>query len=117
MWRATIRGLLAHKLRLALTALAIVLGVGMVSGTYILTDTMNHAFDQLFSQINKGVAVDVSGVKKFKANGPNGESGPPERVPQSLLGRIRSIPGVRVAEGSVSGYAPLVDKNGKAIST
>jgi len=73
MWRATIKGLLAHKLRLGLTALAIVLGVGFVSGTYILTDTINAAFDNLFQVLNKGVAVQVEGIPKFKANGPGGE--------------------------------------------
>src|SRR2546430_1943556 len=66
MWRATFKGLLAHKVRLGLTALAIVLGVGFVSGTYILTDTMNKAFQNLFSTIDKGIAVQVSGGSKFK---------------------------------------------------
>ena len=61
MWRATIKGILAHKVRLGLTALAIVLGVGFVAGTYMLTDTMNSAFDGLFREINHGIAVDVSG--------------------------------------------------------
>ena len=73
MWKATLRGLMAHKLRLALTALSIVLGVGFVSGTYLLTDTMNRAFDDLFTGIEKGVAVEVSGVPQFKATGPGGE--------------------------------------------
>jgi putative ABC transport system permease protein len=118
MWRATIKGLLAHKVRLGLTALAIVLGVGMVSGTYILTDTIDHAFDDLFSQINKGVAVVVTGQEKFKATGPGGQdAGSAERIPESLLPDIRSVPGVRVAEGGVGGYAQLVDKQGKAIET
>ena len=66
MWRATLKGLLAHKVRLGLTALAIVLGVGFVSGTYLLTDTMNRAFDNLFQQANAGVAVSVHAQAKFK---------------------------------------------------
>src|SRR5207247_11416016 len=57
MWRATIRGLLAHKLRLGLTALAIVLGVAFVAGTFILTDTMGRAFGNLFAPGKPGVAV------------------------------------------------------------
>jgi putative ABC transport system permease protein len=72
VWRATIKGLLAHKVRLGLTALAIVLGVGFVAGSYILTDTMNQAFDNLSAGIEKGVAVEVSGIPQFKANGPGG---------------------------------------------
>jgi putative ABC transport system permease protein len=118
MWRATIKGLLAHKVRLALTALSIVLGVGFVSGTYILTDTMNRAFDNLFQEVNRGTAVDVSGVQKFKATGPGGEdAGLGERVPTSVLDSVRRIPGVRAAVGSLTGYAQVVGKDGKAITT
>ena len=118
MWRATIKGVLAHKVRLGLTALAIVLGVGFVSGTYILTDTINAAFDNLFQVLNKGVAVQVEGIPKFKANGPGGEdAGSAERVPNSVVGTIRQVPGVRAVEGTLTGYAQLVDKDGKAITT
>ncbi|HEX9235284.1 MAG TPA: FtsX-like permease family protein, partial [Actinomycetota bacterium] len=118
MWRATLKGVLAHKVRLGLTALAIVLGVGFVSGTYLLTDTMNRAFDNLFATIDKGVAVQVEGVARFKASGPGGEDvGSAERVPNSLIAKIEQVPGVRTAEGSLTGYAQLVDKKGKAITT
>ena len=118
MWRATIKSLLAHKFRLGLTGVAVVLGVGMVCGTYILTDTMDRAFDSLFSQVNSGVAVEVSGVQKFKANVPGGETaGPAERVPETLLPRVRAVAGVRAADGGVTGYAQLVDQDGKAIET
>ena len=118
MLRATLKSLLAHKLRLAMTALAIVLGVGFVSGTYILTDTMNRAFDNLFGQIDKGVAVEVSGIQHFKGNGRGGmDAGPAERVSNAVLTQIEQVPGVRIAAGSLVGYAQLVDKKGKAITT
>ncbi len=118
MWRATIKGLLAHKVRLALTALAIVLGVAFVAGTFILTDTMGRAFDDLFATVNKGVAVQVSGVPKFESSGPGGDmAGTADRVPAELLGTIRGVDGVKTAEGNLTGYAQLVDKKGKAIST
>src|SRR5206468_11268562 len=101
MRRATIKGILAHKVRLGLTALAVVLGVAFVSGTYILTDTMGRAFDNLFQDVNKGVAVAVSGIPKFKSTGPGGEqAGSAERVPASLVDAIRRVPGVRTAEGT-----------------
>ena len=48
MWKVTIKGLMAHKLRLALTALAIVLGVTFISGTPVLTDTLHPTFTTLF---------------------------------------------------------------------
>ena len=118
MWRATIKGLWAHKVRLGLTALAVVLGVAFVSGTFILTDTMNKAFDSLFDTVEKGVAVDVTGIPKFKASGPDSQAvGSAERVPASLLPQIRDVPGVRAAEGSLGGYAQPVDKHGKAVKT
>jgi putative ABC transport system permease protein len=116
MWRATLRGLLAHKVRLGLTALAIVLGVGFVSGTYILTDTMNKAFQNLFAAVDKGIAVQVTGVSKFKG-GFGGDQGTPQRVPGSLIPEIAKVPGVRVAEGEIAGYAQLITPQGKAVET
>src|SRR5436190_420942 len=118
MWRATIKGLLAHKLRLGLTALAIVLGVAFVAGTFILTDTMGRAFDNLFATVNQGVAVEITGIPRFESNAPGGETaGSAERVPANLLDTVRQVDGVKAAEGGLSGYAQLVDKNGKAITT
>src|SRR5256885_433566 len=118
MWRATIKGLLAHKLRLGLTALAIVLGVAFVAGTFILTDTMGRAFDNLFATVNQGVAVEITGIPRFESNAPGGETaGSAERVPANLLDTVRQGDGVKAAEGGLSGYAQLIDKNGKAITT
>ena len=65
MRKATIRSLLAHKLRLALTGLAIVLGVGFVAGTLILSDTLNATFDTLFKGIDSGTDVRVRAKKSF----------------------------------------------------
>ena len=100
MFRATLKSILSHKLRLLLTALSIVFGVGFVAGTYMLTDTMNAAFDGLFQQINQGTAVEVSGIPQF-SGGPPGSSGPgsTERVPSiprvhcSYRGTVRRAPG------------------------
>ena len=51
MKNVTIKGLLAHKLRLALTSLAIVLGVTFIAGTFVLTDTLHNTFSSLFGNI------------------------------------------------------------------
>jgi len=109
VWRATIKGLVAHKLRLALTALAVVLGVAFVAGTLVLTDTLNHTFDQLFAQVTKGVAVTVRGTSDF-----GNDRG---RVPDTLVAKIRAVDGVARAEGVVQGYAQVVGSNGKALVT
>jgi putative ABC transport system permease protein len=54
MWTATLRGMLAHKLRVALTTASIALGVAFLAGTLMLTDTMKLAFTQLFGQVSSG---------------------------------------------------------------
>jgi len=63
MKRVALRGLLARKLRSALTAVAIVLGVAMVSGTLVLTDTIDKAFDSIFSSSYEQTDAVVSGKK------------------------------------------------------
>ncbi len=61
MLRATLKGLLAHKLRLALTGVAIVIGVTFVSGTFVLTDTLHNTFTTLFNGIYQHVDFEVRG--------------------------------------------------------
>lgn len=108
MWRATIKGVLARKVRLALTALAVVLGVTFVSGTYVLTDTLKASFGTLFSQYAAGSDLVV------RAKAPFGrEGGTRERLPEGLLGQVRSAPGVAAAGGFLQGYAQFVEKDGK----
>jgi len=65
MWRVTLNGLWSHKLRLALTAIAIVLGVTFITGTYVLTDTLHQTFTTLFSGIYKNLSFQVRGVAQF----------------------------------------------------
>ena len=59
MWGATLRGMIAHKLRLVLTTASIALGVAFLSGTLVLTDTMGLAFEQLFGKVSAGTDVVV----------------------------------------------------------
>ena len=66
MWRATLKSLFARKVRLALTALSIVLGVGFVAGTFVLTDTLGKAFDDLFKTVFKGSDVVVQATAAFR---------------------------------------------------
>jgi putative ABC transport system permease protein len=113
MWKVTIKGLLAHKLRLALTALAIVLGVTFIAGTFVLTDTLHNTFDTLFGNIYQNVDFQVRGVAQFGSGG----TATRNPVPESLVDRIRAVPGVDAAEGSVEGYAQYIAPDGKAIST
>jgi putative ABC transport system permease protein len=113
MWKVTIKGLLAHKLRLALTALAIVLGVTFIAGTFILTDTLHNTFDNLFGTIYSKVDFQVRGVAQFGSGG-NATRNP---VHESVLSTVRGVPGVQAAEGTVNGYAQYIGHDGKAISS
>ena len=67
MWNVTLKGMLAHKLRLALTALAIVLGVTFISGTFVLTDTLNNTFSVLFSSVYQHVDFRSAGTRSWAA--------------------------------------------------
>ena len=112
MWRATIKSLLARKVRLVLTALSVVLGVGFIAGTYVLTDTMNAAFDELFSSAAQSSDVVVRAESAFTGvqAGPGGGGGEErDPVPANLVDLIRGIDGVERADGSVTGYAQMVD--------
>ncbi|HEV2761066.1 MAG TPA: ABC transporter permease [Acidimicrobiales bacterium] len=115
MVRAVLKGVLAHKLRLFLTAMAVVLGVSFVAGTFVLTDTINKTFDTLFGEISAGTDVSVRAASGF------GEDAPAETlrdtVPASVLDVVRRVPGVQAADGTVSGYAQFVDEAGKAVTT
>src|ERR1700739_2776521 len=69
MWKVTLKGLLAHKLRLALTALAIVLGVTFISGTFVLTDTLHNTFNSLFANIYAKIDFQVRGDAQLGTGG------------------------------------------------
>jgi putative ABC transport system permease protein len=111
MWKVTLKGLLAHKLRLALTALAIVLGVTFISGSLVLTDTLHDTFTSLVSNAYQHVDLEVRGDAVLNSGG-NAVRNP---IPESLLVKVRRLPGVAQAAGSVSGYAQYVS-DGNAIS-
>jgi len=113
MRKVTIKGLLAHKLRLALTALAIVLGVTFISGTFVLTDTLQNTFTVLFGNIYQKVDFQVRGVAQLGT----GANATRNQLPESLLATVRGVPGVQAAQGEVTGYAQFVARDGKAIST
>jgi putative ABC transport system permease protein len=114
MIRFSVRGLLSRKLRTALTALAIVLGVAMISGTFVLTDSIDNAFDKIFTDIRQGSSAVISGKSAFDLTEGSGVSEP--TFDESLLPQVRALPGVAEAEGSVdSESTQLIDEDGKVI--
>jgi putative ABC transport system permease protein len=114
----TLKGLATRRLRTALTALAIVLGVALVAGTFVLTDSINNAFGSIFQTVYRGTDATVTGRNALDtgagASNQNGPSAAPS-FPQSVLARVLTVPEVRNALGGVSGTPQLI-KNGKAIA-
>ncbi|MGW6460238.1 ABC transporter permease [Streptomyces sp. NPDC055078] len=110
MFRTALRNVLAHKARLLMTVLAVVLGVAFVSGTLVFTDTLGNAFRKQSAKSFDNTAVVVSS--------PTTNSGVGERdsgLPASALAKINEVDGVAEATGRVSGFAGVADQKGKLI--
>jgi putative ABC transport system permease protein len=116
MLRAALRSVLARKVRLLLTGLSVVLGVGFMAGTYVLTDTMTAAFNDVFETGYAPIDVVVRSSNSFTAQTSSLEEREP--MPESVLADVQTVPGVARADGDVLGYAQIVDpETGKVIGT
>jgi putative ABC transport system permease protein len=111
--RATLKNLLAHKLRMALTTLSVVLGVAFVSGTMVLTDTMNATFTSLFGEANAGTDVAVRATSAFSTGDGTDQR---EDVPADLVETVAGVPGVAEAAAYVEGYAAVLGDDGEVVS-
>ncbi len=116
MLRTTLKNLLARKLRLLLSALAVVAGVSFVTGTLVLTDTLNQTFDTLFANATKNVSVAVRTINAVDDS--SAGNSPSRPLPSSLLDVVKGVPGVRAAVGDVDGTAVFVNpRTGKVLDT
>ena len=113
MFRTTLKGLVAHKVRLAMTALAVSLGVAFLAGTLVLNATMNQTFDKLFASVYGGTDAVVREKAAFE--GPQNTGQQRGRVDASLVDTVKQVDGVANAEGIVFGTARIVDKSGEAM--
>src|SRR6266568_1569596 len=113
MWRVTLTRVVAHRLRYAMTALAVLLGVAFIAGTFVLNDTINETFNRLYSQIYQGTSAVVRAAEPFNPGA--GFSVQRQRIPARLAGRLARVPGVRAVAADVEGYAQLVARDGKPI--
>src|SRR3954451_14190936 len=116
MIRATVKGLLGRKLRTALTAFAIVLGVAMVTGAYVVTDTMLSAANKLEDASYSGADAAIQAKKAFTTDNGNGGS-QVKPLPASLIQTVAKVPSVAVAHGEITDTAKLTKKNGDVIDT
>jgi putative ABC transport system permease protein len=113
MIKFALKGMAGRKLRTVLTALAIVLGVTMVSGTFVLTDSIDKAFDSIFSSVYQGTDATITGKSAFDLSDGSGTTAPP--FDQSLQPKVEALPDVAAAIGGVAAEAQLIGKDGKAI--
>src|SRR6476646_3093976 len=116
MLTVALKGIAGRKVRALLTAIAIVLGVAMISGTYILTDTINNGFNTIVTNSYKNAAVVISGEAAFKNTNGNGVETP--TFPQNVLTKVKALSDVDAAAGAVqSDSVKLIGKDRKVIDT
>lgn len=114
MIRIALRSLWSRKLRTSLTLLAILLGVAMITGTYVLTDQINRGFVDIFEKSARG--TDVTLAHKSAFGNLVSFSGPPGTLPESMVATVRGVNGVAETVGGIGGAGAVVI-NGKVVST
>ena len=112
MMRLALRGLASRKLRTALSAIAVVLGVAMVVGTYVLTDQITAAFEDLGAESVEGIDVIVTPEEAFSTS----LSAEPPTIGADLVGAVRGVEGVEAAEGQITAFGRLV-VDGEVVET
>ncbi|MFE7959874.1 ABC transporter permease [Streptomyces sp. NPDC057413] len=112
MFRTALRNVLAHKARLLMTVLAVMLGVAFVSGTLVFTNTISQAYEK--SSAKGFDHVDVAVEPRSKADTGNTVGKRPE-LTQAQLDTSAKVPGAASAIGVVNGFTAIADQNGKLI--
>src|SRR5690348_2308708 len=114
MRRTVFASLRSHRVRLAMTALAVALGTGLMCGSFVFTASLTRSLDALFAQASTGTDVEVRHVSPAGALQGAG-SAAAQPVPASLLAPVRALPDVAAADGTVSGRAVLLGRNGRPL--
>jgi putative ABC transport system permease protein len=113
MLKVSLRNLLVNKLRLFLTVAAVTLGVSFVSGTFVLSDTMGKAFDELYAGLTSGTDVVVRAKTAYDLDVTTGAA--PRPLDAGIVTTVSRVPGVELARGGVAGFALILDKHGRPI--
>jgi putative ABC transport system permease protein len=113
MLALVLRGFLQRKLRVLLTAIAIALGVALMAGTYILTDTINNSFAGIFKTANAGNDVVVTPTQKLGSTVRTQVS----PITDAMLARVRAVPGVAEAAGGIFSLGTFLDASGKRLTS
>jgi putative ABC transport system permease protein len=112
MITVALKGLLGRKLRAGLTAFAIVLGVAMISGSFVLTDTLGKTFDGIYSESYKATDAVISSEEAIDTGDTTRQA---PAFSAAVLSRVEGLPGVQLAQGSIEDQAGLVDEDGNPI--
>ncbi|MFF5160584.1 ABC transporter permease [Streptomyces sp. NPDC000348] len=113
--KTSMRNFLAHKGRMALSAVAVLLSVAFVCGTLVFTDTMNTTFDKLFAATSSDVTV--SSEDASDSGETTSDNGRPPVIPASVLDEVKGADGVKSAEGTVfSTSVTVVDGDKDSLS-
>ncbi|MGW2255920.1 ABC transporter permease [Kitasatospora sp. NPDC001660] len=116
MYRTALRNVLAHKARLLMTVLAVMLGTAFVAGTLVFTDTLGNALRSQSAKSYTDIAVTVSdrgAVDRGYDHGGKAASGP--SLTEETRKAVAALPGAADARGVVSGFAGIADKKGALI--
>ncbi len=113
MAKLILRGFAQRKVRALLTGIAIALGVALMAGTYILTDTINHAFGEVFASSYRNKAVVVT-EREALGRGTRSQA---SQIGEATLARVRAVPGVAAASGDISTTATLLTTAGRRLTT
>ncbi len=115
MFRLALRGLVAHKLRAGLTAIAILFGVAMIAGTLMLSDSVNRSFDDIFATAAEGIDVSVRAKQEIETGFDLPEAG--TALPENLIADVESVDGVASASGAIGDGASIaiLDENGDRV--
>src|SRR3954452_22436674 len=114
MTKVTLKGLAMHKTRAVLTTLAVVIGVAMISGAYVVSDTMLSAAKTLSSAAYDN--TDAVVLKKQAFNKKE-DVGTPVTTPVATLDRVRALPQVAAVTGDITEQAKLINKKGKVVGS
>lgn len=118
MLRATLKSLAARKLRLAMSAFAIVLGVAFVAGSFVFTDTLDRTFKDIFGGLSSDVVVRPTPPESDDAFAALVAGGSSTTIPAELVDEITALPGVARADGNVESQAVFVlGPDGKVVSS
>ncbi|MGB8943674.1 MAG: FtsX-like permease family protein [Streptomyces sp.] len=115
MFRTALRNVLAHKARLLMTVLAVMLGVAFVSGTLVFTDTFGNAYKNKSAKSFDHVSVAIQGDGSSYSGEDSGEAKKPPRLTDALLKKTQNLPGADSAIGGVMGFTAFADKDGKLV--